>query len=106
MEMIKVYYLEHPEKNVPVYIGTTIGSLSARLKDHNEKIHGKDLCSKLALQLHDKGLKFLICQLDEVPLDEWRFWKHFWMDQFRAWGFELLNRAMVDRDSAAVSHSE
>lgn len=29
--------------------------------------------------------------VDEVPEEEWQFWEKFWINQFRQWGFKLLN---------------
>ncbi len=99
MKLAKIYYLEHPEKNIPVYVGVAKGSLLARLKAHNEKMYGKDLCSKGALYFRKKGLKFRISQIDEVPLSEWSFWKQYWVDQFLAWGFRLANSSAGNREN-------
>ncbi len=91
MNTVKIYYLEHPESNVPVYVGVTKGNLLLRLKAHNEKIYGKGLPSKGALYLRRKGLKFRICEIDQVPGHEKTFWQQYWVEQLRAWGFRLAN---------------
>lgn len=29
--------------------------------------------------------------IDEVPSDEWEYWEQYWISQFKAWEFKLLN---------------
>ncbi len=29
--------------------------------------------------------------IDEVPEEEWQFWEKYWINQFKQWGFKLLN---------------
>ena len=29
--------------------------------------------------------------IDEVFVDDWRFWESYWIEQFKAWGFKLTN---------------
>ena len=91
MNIVKIYYLEHPEKNTPLYVGATTGKLSLRLKAHNEKIYKKGPHSKEALDLRRKGLRFRICEIDQVPVGERGFWKQYWVEQLQAWGFRLAN---------------
>jgi len=70
--IIKIYYLHI--NNIPFYIGETSQSLNNRLSHHRRK-----LGSNIQIEL-----------LDEI--EDWRFWEAYWIEQFRQWGFNLINK--------------
>lgn len=69
--MVKIYILE--KNNQPFYIG--------KAKDSTRRKH-----------LHRKtyGLDIKLCAIDEV--EDWKFWESYWIEQFKQWGFNLLNK--------------
>ncbi len=71
--MVKIYYLY--KNNTPFYVGETSKSLNLRLIQHKNKLKDKNIYIEL---------------LDEV--EDWRFWESWWIEQFRVWGFILINK--------------
>jgi hypothetical protein len=73
--MVIIYCLE--KCNKIFYVGKTKNSI-LREQDHKNK-YGNDI-------------NFI--PLDEVEdnKNEWKFWESYWIDQFKAWGFNLLNK--------------
>lgn len=76
MNTTKIYYLTL-EDDIPFYIGKTNTTLKRRLHTH-WCIYG------------NKNIK--ICLLDEVPINEWKVWECYWIEQFKAWNFKLNNK--------------
>ena len=74
---MKVYiYCLFDENGVPLYIGKTKNNLILR-----ERQHQKKLMKQIS-----------IIELDNVDNNEWKFWEEYWIEQFKAWGFSLLNQ--------------
>ena len=79
MEMLKrknkafIYYLE--KNTLPFYIGKTKNSKSREADWKRE--YGEDI-------------KFYI--IDEVNIEEWKQWECYWIEQFKVWGFDLINQ--------------
>lgn len=69
--MTFIYLLEF--KNNTYYIGKT-NNVIRRIREHNKK----------------SSLKFDYIILDEV--ENWKFWESYWIEQFKQWGFILLNK--------------
>ena len=69
-----IYYLE--ENNKPLYVGKC-KNLNKRLNHHKWRLNNNNL---------------IIKELDVVFEDEWKFWECYWIEQFKQWGFELLNK--------------
>lgn len=93
MNAVKIYTLSNPLTNEVKYVGKTELSLEKRLYYHiwdlkrsknMHKINWFNFLSKENLKPH-------IELIDEVPYDEWKFWEQFWISQFKAWGFKLIN---------------
>jgi hypothetical protein len=77
MEHIKIYLVENcyndPNK---VYIGKTINN---REKDHKRKY----------------GPKIHYSEIDEISTsnkEDWKFLESYWIEQFKQWGFNVLNK--------------
>lgn len=69
-----IYFL-HKGDGVPFYLGKT-----NNVKDRFYK-HRKNF-----------GLLTQLEILDIVNVAEWKFWERYWVSQFLAWGFNLLNK--------------
>lgn len=72
---IKIYCI-FDEAGVPLYIGKTKQKLLIRESQHQKRLKRK----------------VFIHELDLVKKDEWKFWESYWIDQFKSWGFNLLNK--------------
>jgi len=68
-----IYYLE--KNNIIFYIGKTKNPKSREADWKRE--YGEDL-------------KFFI--IDEVDNNEWKVWECYWIEQFKQWGFNLINQ--------------
>lgn len=58
------------------------------LKDAKRNKFRKDKWIKSLLA---KGEKPILEILDEVPKDNWKLFEMYWIDQFKAWNFDLVN---------------
>ena len=88
--MVKIYTLKDPFTNEVRYIGKTKYSLTDRLCKHMltyEKNHRANWIRKLK----KLGTRPIIEIVEEVPDDEWVFTEIYWIEQFRQWGYNLLN---------------
>ena len=61
------------ENDIPFYVGKT-NDLQQRLKNHKQKFKKN----------------ITIEEIDKV--DDWKFWEIFYIDLFKSWGFNLLNK--------------
>lgn len=68
-----IYYLE--KDNSPFYIGKTKNPKSREADWKRE--YGEDI-------------KFY--SIDEVNIEEWKQWECYWIEQFKSWGFKLINQ--------------
>ena len=68
-----IYYLE--KDNSPFYIGKTKNPKSREADWKRE--YGEDI-------------KFYT--IDEVNIEEWKQWECYWIEQFKSWGFKLINQ--------------
>jgi hypothetical protein len=88
MEQVKIYTLSGP-KGVR-YVGKTIQSLKVRLSAHTlEK--GRNRKQNWIKSLKSKGIKPTIEILDIVDEDVWEEREIYWIQQFKDWGFDLVN---------------
>jgi len=74
MEHTKIYYL-HKGDHIPFYVGKS------------NRIEGRKSCHR-----KNFGPDTIIEIIDEVPLDEWKFWEGYWIEQIKCWGFILENK--------------
>ncbi len=92
MKQVFIYTLSHPITNEIRYIGKTVKNLSQRLKNHiweskKQTCHRHNWINKLLKE----GLKPKIELIDVVHEDNWIFWEMYWIEQFKAWNFNLIN---------------
>lgn len=88
----KIYSLEHPITGEVRYIGKTEQSLSIRLAKHiyeskKNKTHKNNWIQNLIKQ----ELKPVISLIEEITFNDWEFYEKYWIAQFKAWGFDLVN---------------
>lgn len=72
---VKIYCI-FDETGIPLYVGKTKQKLSVRESQHRRRLKQK----------------VFIYELDLVKMDEWKFWESYWIDQFKSWDFNLLNK--------------
>lgn len=70
---MKIYILE--KDNIPFYVGKSCNPLHRFYK--HKKNFGDDIKQHI---------------IDDVPDIEWKFWEKYWIEQFKNWGFILLNK--------------
>lgn len=73
--MTHIYYLE--KNDMPFYIGKTRNPIRRKHKHYTKY-----------------GREIKLCLIDNCEDDEktWKFWENYWIDQFKSWGFELVNQ--------------
>jgi len=89
VETTHIYSLSHPITNEIRYIGKA-NNLKRRLQSHlyrYERAHKNNWVK--SLQKENLIPKMEV--LDIVPNSEWDFWEQYWIAQFKAWGFRLVN---------------
>jgi hypothetical protein len=74
MEHTKIYYLHYGD-NIPFYVGKT-NKYYWRIYSHRKK-YGKNTIMEI---------------IDEVPINEWKFWEKHYISLFKSWGFNLSNK--------------
>jgi hypothetical protein len=72
---VKIYCI-FDENGIPLYIGKTKQKLSIRESQHQRRLK----------------IKISINEIDLVKESEWKFWESYWIEQFKNWGFDLLNK--------------
>lgn len=91
MEYTNIYILEDPETLEVRYVGKA-NNINQRYKAHLNRARKHQTHKWNWIQsLKKKGLKPNIIVIDKVPIDEWRFWETYWIQQFTCWGFNLTN---------------
>jgi len=74
---MKVYiYCLFDENDIPLYVGKTKNNLTLREYQHQRRLN--------------RLVK--IFELDYVESNNWKFWESYWIEQFKTWGFNLLNQ--------------
>jgi len=74
---MKVYiYCLFDENDIPLYVGKTKNNLTLREYQHQKRLN--------------RLVK--IFELDYIELTNWKFWESYWIEQFKQWGFNLLNQ--------------
>lgn len=68
-----IYYLE--KDNNVFYIGKT-KNIRSREADWKRE--------------YGENIKFYV--IDEVSIEEWKQWECYWIEQFKQWGFKLINQ--------------
>ena len=90
MKKVYIYTLADPITEEIRYIGKT-NNLKARYLGHLSKNNPKSHKSNWIKSLFNRNLKPKIEILEEVPIEDWKFWEVYWISQFKTWGFNLTN---------------
>jgi len=89
---IKIYTLADPLTNEIKYIGKTKNDLKARVRLHlNIKKEKNNKRVKWIKELKSKGLRPKAEILEFCSDSDWEMLEDFWINQFRTWGFDLVN---------------
>lgn len=93
MSKVFIYSLENPKTKEVRYIGKTIQKLEKRLTAHvYESKHRKNHKCNWINKLIRENVKPKIKLIDTVSEDNWEFWETYWIEQFKTWGFKLVNQ--------------
>jgi hypothetical protein len=88
---VYIYTLEHPVTKEVRYIGKTKNP-KERFHNHCNRLHNQYSHKRNWINsLRNQGLKPVMNILDEIEESEWKYWEKFWIEQFRQWGFDLVN---------------
>ena len=88
---VYIYTLEHPVTKEVRYIGKTKNP-KERFHNHCNRLHNQYSHKRNWINsLRNQGLKPVMNILDEINESEWKYWEKFWIEQFRQWGFDLVN---------------
>jgi hypothetical protein len=91
METTNIYILIDPRDNKVRYVGKA-NNVSQRYKAHLNRARKHQIHkANWIKQLKENDLKPILEVVDIVPIDEWIFWETYWISQFKAWGFDLIN---------------
>lgn len=91
MQKTNIYVLIDPRDNKVRYVGKA-NNVSQRYKAHLNRARKHQIHkANWIKQLKELGLKPIIEVIDVVPVDEWIYWETYWIGQFKAWGFDLIN---------------
>ena len=86
-----IYILIDPSTNEIRYIGKT-NNLKQRLKNHLNACRDKNTHKRNWInKLKTKGFKPEIEIIDEVSINEWKYWEIFWISYYKSIGCNLLN---------------
>lgn len=86
----KIYTLTDPDTNQVRYVGKSNNPVKRYYRHYcyNEtKTHKNHWINKLIRE----NKKPILHVIDEVPITEWVFWETYWINQFKVWGFDLVN---------------
>jgi hypothetical protein len=91
METTNIYILIDPRDNKVRYVGKA-NNVSQRYQAHLNKARKHQIHKASWIkQLKELNLRPILEVIDIVPIDEWIFWETYWIAQFKAWGFDLIN---------------
>jgi len=91
METTNIYILIDPRDNKVRYVGKA-NNVSQRYQAHLNKARKHQIHKASWIkQLKELNLRPILEVVDIVPIDKWIFWETYWIAQFKAWGFDLIN---------------
>lgn len=53
-----------------------------------------------------RGFYPIVEILDEIPLDSWEIYEIYWISQFKAWGFDLINQSLGGMGPTGIKRSD
>ncbi len=88
--IVYIYTLSDPTTKEIRYVGKTINLRQRYSQIIHAKKNGKNLI-KWVNELQTKRYNPIMKTLDITNKDDWQYVEKYWIAQFRAWGFNLLN---------------
>ena len=85
-----IYILIDPITDKVRYVGKSNNPYK-RFECHLSKNNIKSHKTNWIQSLLKKDIKPILCIIDEVDINEWKFWEVYWISQFKNWGFNLTN---------------
>lgn len=86
-----IYALVDPRTDEIRYIGKT-NDIEQRLKNHlNPARYRPTHKFNWIRKLRRLNMKPYLIILDEVPINDWKFWEKFWIQLIKSWDFNLVN---------------
>lgn len=90
-----IYTLTDPRDGKVFYVGATKMRLTQRLRAHIDQRDKEELPKYLRVRdIVNSGYRPIIEPLEESFGDDWVLMEQYWISQFRAWGFDLTNKAI------------
>lgn len=102
---VKIYVLRDPETREIRYVGKTVGSLEKRLSEHL-KYNGTDHRSFWIQSLLKQNLEPTIEQVDVCYDCEWQEKETMWIQQCKAYGYDLTNGTEGGDGCTGWKHTE
>jgi hypothetical protein len=104
--MSLIYTLADPRTGEIRYVGKTDRPTSVRLSQHvNDAKRVGTHRSNWVRSLLNAGIRPVLEAVEEVPKSEWEFWEQHWIQQFKGWGFDLVN-THKGGTGGTIAHSE
>jgi len=107
MALVFIYTLAEPDSSVVRYIGQTKNPKNRFYRHiYDAKNDGRKnkRCSWIK-SLLNKNQRPIMEIIDEVDIKEWIFWEQYWICQFKAWGFNLVNETIGGEGSYNHKHT-
>ena len=72
--LTSIYYLDKSD-DIPFYIGKS-NNIRVRSNYHKNHIGGN----------------VRLVEIDQIPINEWKFWEKHYISLYKSWGFKLINK--------------
>lgn len=93
-KIVSIYYLSSTRDDIPRYVGKTIQKLRKRLTLHKSdalnKVDNYRSLNWIRKELKD-SFDIEINIIEQISFINFSFEEGFWIEQFRNWGFDLVN---------------
>lgn len=101
-----IYSLSGPD-GIVRYIGKS-NTPRKRLHDHIKECSGFGKSHKISWikSLLFRGERPTIEIIEEVTSDEWEYWEMYWIQQFKSWGFNLVNSTIGGEGGSGYKHTK
>lgn len=104
--MSLIYTLADPRTGEIRYVGKTDRDPAVRVAQHvNDAKNKRTHRGNWVRSLLNAGVRPVFEAVEEVPKKEWEFWEQHWIQQFKGWGFDLVN-THKGGTGGTIAHSE
>lgn len=108
MKCVYIYTLEHPITGDIRYVGKTVNP-NKRKNDHNSISYNRKNNTRLSawiISLCNQGLKPKMLIIDQITDLNWEWLEQYWISQFKAWNFNLVNHSIGGGGHNGIKMSE